>query len=121
MAFVNGINFDRMPCIYWDSVTKISYLQRRIIVYSIMYYEMNESCVTDMEYDAISKQLVHLQLSVDKAEFEQSQYHYAMYDFDGSTGFDIPSRLTEKDREYLGKIARMVYQSWQTSGKKRKE
>lgn len=108
MSFVNGIDFSRMPCIYWDNATKISYLQRRIIVYSIMYYELSESCITDMEYDAISKQLVHLQLSVDKAEFEQSQYYYAMHDFDGSTGFDIPSRLTEKDRKYLTTIARMV-------------
>lgn len=108
MSFTHGVNFNRMPCIYWDDVTKISHLQRRIIIYSIMYYEMNESCVTDMEYDAISKQLVHLQSSVDEAEFEQSQYYYAMYDFDGSTGFDIPGRLTKRDRNYLTAIAHSV-------------
>lgn len=108
MSFTNGVNFGRMPCKYWDNTTKISYLQRRIIVYSIMYYELSESCITDMEYDAISKQLVHLQSSVDEAEFKKSQYYYAMYDFDGSTGFDIPGRLTQKDRDYLTKIAQMV-------------
>lgn len=110
MGFKNGIDFNQMPCKYWDDVTKISCLQRRIIVYSIMYYELSESCITDAEYDAISKQLVHLQSSVDRAEFEKSQYYYAMYDFDGSTGFDIPSRLTKRDREYLTKIAHMVKQ-----------
>lgn len=108
MSFANGIDFNRMPCLYWDNTTKISYLQRRIIVYSIMYYELSESCITDMEYDAISKQLVHLQSSVDIAEFKQSQYYYAMYDFDGSTGFDIPGRLTEQDRKYLTVLANMV-------------
>ena len=107
-GFGKGIDFNKMPCKYWDNTTKISYLQRRIIVYSIMYYELSESCITDMEYDAISRQLVHLQSSVDEAEFEQSQYYYAMYDFDGSTGFDIPDRLTKQDREYLTRIAHMV-------------
>lgn len=113
--FLNaGINFNKMPCKYWDDATKISYLQRRVIVYSIMYYEMNESCITDMEYDAISRQLVHLQSSVDVAEFKKSEYYYAMYDFDGSTGFDIPDRLTEKDRKYLTNIAGMVYKQWKS-------
>lgn len=120
-SFKDGINFSNMPCIYWDDATKISYLQRRIIVYSIMYYEMNESCITDMEYDAISHQLVHLQSSVDEAEFKRSTYYYAMHDFDGSTGFDIPSRLTKEDRDYLFKIAIMVYDSWKWGGKGRKE
>ena len=47
------IDFSKMPCIYWSDSTKISYLQRRIIVYSIMYYEQNESCVPDKYYDSI--------------------------------------------------------------------
>lgn len=101
-----------MPCKYWDDHIKISYLQRRIIVWSLMYYELNESCVPDSVYDAVSKQLVHLQSSVDKLEFEKSAYYYAMYDFDGNTGFDIPSRLTADDREHLEKVARIVLDQW---------
>ena len=107
-----GINFDCMPCKYWDDHVKISYLQRRIIVCSIMYYEMNESCISDKQYDDISHQLVQLQSSVSEAEWKKSTYYYAMYDFDGSTGFDIPSRLTKKDRAHLGNIARHVYKLW---------
>ena len=107
-----GINFDKPPFIYWDDHVKISYLQRRIIVYSIMYYEMHESCIQDRKYDEISKQLVHLQSSVDEAEFKKSMYYYAMYDFDGSTGFDIPSRLTSKDKKYLTKLAQHIYKLW---------
>lgn len=101
------IDFSKMPSIYWSESTKISYLQRRIIVYSIMYYEMNESCISDKEYDSISKQLVQMQKQYPK-EFKLSEYYYAMYDFDGNTGFDIPNRLNKKDREYLTRIAMFV-------------
>lgn len=106
------ISFDKMPCLYWSDSTKIGYLQRRIIVYSIMYYEQNESCVSDAYYDSISRQLVEMMQTVPFEELRKSMYYYAMYDFDGSTGFDIPSRLTKYDREYLGYIAATVHQSW---------
>ena len=109
------MDFSKMPCVYWSESTKISYLQRRIIVYSIMYYEQNESCVSDAYYDELSRQLVELQKTVSKEEFEKSTYYYAMYDFDGSTGFDIPSRLTKYDLEYLRNIAAHVYKQWKGS------
>lgn len=117
------IDFSKMPCIYWSNSTKISYLQRRIIVYSIMYYEQSESCVSDKEYDSISQQLIKLQKTCSYSDFRKSTYFYAMYDFDGSTGFDIPSRLTKHDREYLTNIASHVYKRWikNTTEKERKE
>lgn len=110
------IDFSKMPCVYWSDSTKISYLQRRIIVWSLMYYEFNESCVPDSVYDSVSHQLVELQKKASKEEFEKSTYYYAMYDFDGSTGFDIPSRLTKEDREYLEAILRIVYDNWTNQG-----
>lgn len=103
-----GVNFDSMPSKYWDEHVKISYLQRRIIIYSIMYYEMNESCISDKQYDAISQQLVHLQRSVDPEEFRKTEYYYAMHDFDGSTGFDIYGRLNGRDKIYLTDLARRI-------------
>ena len=109
------IDFSKMPCVYWSDSTKVSYLQRRIIVYSIMYYEHDESCVSDAYYDGLSRQLVALQKACDIKEFKKSAYYYAMYDFDGSTGFDIPSRLTKHDREYLTNIASHVYSQWKDS------
>lgn len=109
---MEGINFDIMPSKYWDDSTKISYLQRRILVYSIMYYELNQSVVSDKTYDELSKQLVHMQQSVDKSEFEKSMYYYVMYDFDGTTGFDLYSRLNQHDKEYLMKIAKSVIEKW---------
>lgn len=109
------IDFSKMPCIYWSNTTKISYLQRRIIVYSIMYYERDESCISDKEYDSISQQLVKLMSIATDEELKASTYWYAMYDFDGSTGFDIPSRLTKRDREYLTNIAFHVHEQWKHS------
>lgn len=106
------IDFSKAPCIYWSNSAKISYLQRRIIVWSIMYYEHDESCVPDSVYDSVSHQLVELQKQATKEEFEKSTYYYAMHDFDGSTGFDIPSRLTKKDRDYLTHIASTVHKQW---------
>lgn len=108
--------FNHIPYIYWSNKTKISYLQRRIIVYSIMYYELSESCVSDKQFDTIAYQLIDLQRK-DPESHKQSQYYYAMYDFDGSTGFDIPNRLTEHDREYLVQIAVRVLKSWRESKK----
>lgn len=106
------IDFSKCPCIYWSDSAKISYLQRRIIVYSIMYYEFDESCVTDAYYDSISHQLVKLQNSCSPEEFRKSTYYYAMHDFDGSTGFDIPSRLTKHDKKYLTQIANYIHKTW---------
>lgn len=117
------IDFSKCPCIYWSNVTKISYLQRRIIVYSIMYYEYDKSCITDAEYDSISHQLVALQKKVTKEEFRKTTYYYAMYDFEGSTGFDIPPRLTKFDKEYLTQIALYIMDIWakQNKSKNKKE
>ena len=106
------IDFSKMPCVYWSDVTKISYLQRRIIVYSIMYYENDESCISDGEYDSISRQLMDLKKKASKEDWEKSTYYYAMHDFDGSTGFDIPSRLTKKDRKYLTRLANTIHKQW---------
>lgn len=111
-ADIDAVDFDCMPCKYWDEHVKISYLQRRVIVYSIMYYNLDESCITDRKYDAISRQLVKMQNSADKEELEKTEYYYAMHDFEGSTGFDIISRLTKKDLEYLSDIAQFVLERW---------
>lgn len=109
------LNLDVLPIKYWDMTTIISWLQRRIIVYSIMYYEMSESCITDKSFDELSHQLVELMNSNPQEVLEQTTYWYAMYDFDGSTGFDIPDRLTKSDREYLTTIASHVQKQYRES------
>lgn len=92
---------------YWSLATKISYLQRQVIVAGIIYYWMDDSIMSDREYDEISKQLVELQKE-NEDEFRKSMYYYCMKDFDGSTSFDVKDRLTQKDKEYLTCIALSV-------------
>lgn len=99
------LDLNVLPVKYWDMKTIISYIQRRIIVYSIMYYELSESCISDKDYDELSHQLIELMKATPKEICKKSRYWYVMYDFDGSTGFDIPDRLTNSDREYLTNIA----------------
>ena len=102
------IDFNIMPCIYWSNVLKISWLQRFIIVHSILYYELNESIISDKKFDSVSKQLVNLQKQVTKDELKRTDYFYCMKDFDGSTGFDIYSRLNKKDKKRLTKYAKNI-------------
>lgn len=87
----------------WSDLTKINYLQRKIIISSILYYDLNQSPINDKEYDELSKQLVEMQSKCNC--IEDSQYFYIFYDFDGSTGFDLRDRLNDNDKEYLLKIA----------------
>lgn len=86
-------------------------------MYSIMYYQMSQSCVSDKCYDAVSKQLCGLQKQYPE-QFKQTQYYYAMYDFDGTTGFDIPSRLIKSDLDKLTRIANTVLTNWLATGGK---
>lgn len=104
----DAIRFDKMPCIYWSESTKISYLQRRVIVYSIMYYELNESCVPDDYYEAVVQQLLRMQSQASSEVLKATRYNYVMYDFDGSTGFHLYGRLTNADKKYLLEIAKAV-------------
>lgn len=89
---------------HWDLKTSIDYLQRKVILNSIAYYELDRSPLSDKAYDAMCKELV--QLHNEYGDISDTQYGYVMYDFDGTTGFDLYYRLTEKDRRYLMKIAR---------------
>lgn len=108
------LDLNVLPIKYWSTKTIISYIQRKIIIYSIMYYELNESCITDKDYDELSHQLVELMKAVPKRICKETQYWYCMYDFDGSTGFDIPNRLTDKDKDYLTNIAKHILSSWRS-------
>lgn len=86
---------------------KISTIQRYIIVHSILYYVMNKSVISDKKFDEVAKELVALKKQEQEA-YKQSDYYYCMYDFDGSTGFDLYDRLNECDKEYLSFIAQAV-------------
>ena len=94
----------------WDNLTKINFLQRKIIINSILYYELNTSKISDKDFDEISKYLVglHKEYSKSHSVEHDTQYGYVFYDFDGSTGFLLYHRLNEQDKEYLMKIAKLI-------------
>lgn len=92
----------------WPVEEKISYLQRRVIVHSILYYLMDSSVISDRDFDSISRQLVEMMKSIPIEVCKKSRYWYCMYNFDGNTGFDLYSRLTKKDKAYLSGIAKLV-------------
>ena len=91
----------------WDKITCINFLQRKIILNCIAYYQLNTNNLTDKEHDELSRQLVSLQKDIN---INDTQYGYVMYDFDGTTGFDLYDRLNASDRQYLMNIACHVLQ-----------
>ena len=90
----------------WDKVTCINFLQRKIILNAIAYYELDSPKLSDREYDELSRQLAELQKDID---IQQTQYGYVMYDFDGTTGFDLYHRLSLSDKKYFMNIALNIF------------
>ena len=86
----------------WDKITCINFLQRKIIINSIAYYELDNPVLSDKQYDELCKQLVSLQEDID---LNLTQYGYCMSGFDGSTGFDLYGKLNDHDKDYLMKLA----------------
>ena len=86
----------------WDLKTKIEFLQRKVLLNSIAYYNFNTNFLSDSEYDSICRQLVELQ--IEYGDIRDTQYGYVFDDFDGTTGFDLYYRLNEHDSEYLTKM-----------------
>lgn len=93
---------------YLSNINKLSILQRRILVYSIAYYELNDTIVPDLIYEKVSKQYLQLSNWVEPEELERAEYYYVFYDYDGSTGFDLIQRLCESDKEKLFNIANYI-------------
>ena len=69
-----------------------------------MYYELNQSCISDKSFDEISKQLVELK-NTNPEIYKTTKYYYVLKDFDRSTGFYIYDMLNDKDKQYLTNIA----------------
>lgn len=88
---------------YFSQLAKVNFIQRVVIIHSILYYEYDATIKNDKWFDDIARQLVKETYWLD--EPERSMYYYCMYDFDGVTGFHIIDRLNEQDREYLTHLA----------------
>lgn len=94
---------------YWTDELKANFLERVIAIHSYLYYERDNSILTDKHFDEISKQLVSvLKYHNERWIIQHTQYGYAFYDFDGTTGFDLWYRLNLKDRQYIQNIAERI-------------
>lgn len=95
--------------VYWTEAEKINFLQRVILVHSYLYYEKDNSVWTDKQYDEVSKQLAEMQKAKTAIWIQNiTQYGYAFYDFDGSTGFLLWGRLKKKDKEQIAGISENI-------------
>lgn len=83
----------------WDTLARINWLQRMIIVLSIAYYEFDESLVSDYKYDNWVRQLK--QLMDECPNKEQSRYWYAYTGWTGATGCELYYKLNDADRQRL--------------------
>lgn len=87
---------------------KFEAVERYILVHSMLYYEMNESVITDQQFDKIAKLLADKIKKMGPKKVKSTTYGYVFYDFDGTTGFDLIGRLTESDRTWITIIANSV-------------
>ena len=92
--------------IYLDNVHKCNFLQRVILINSIMYYELNTTKMSDKQFDDVCKQL--LKLEKETFNYYLTEYYYVFKDFDGITGFDLFHRLNQRDKKYLLNITKFI-------------
>ena len=87
----------------WTMVDKMSFLERKILLNSILYYDYNTNIISDFHYNEISQQLAQM-IKERPTLLAKSRYGYAFKGFEGSTGFDLFAKLTKEDQLYLRSI-----------------
>ena len=94
----------------WSTVDKLNRLERMVLLHSIIYYDMNESVITDDYYNKLARLLAKKVVRYKGTKtFEKTMYSYVFEDYtDGSTGFDLIYKLKKKDFEYLKILASHV-------------
>lgn len=93
-----------------SNLERCSVIQRKILIHSILYYELDKSILSDEEFDKMCRRL--LKGREHTKDYHKTDYFYVFYDFDGSTGFDLYGRLEDDDKEYLTHLAKLVYRLW---------
>lgn len=78
---------------YWNTLTRVEMLQRWILVHSYLYYELDQPIISDSMYDSNSVQLLGYMVKLTKKDLSNSRYFEAFNNYDGSSGFDLTSKL----------------------------
>lgn len=68
---------------------KIQQRRLQILVHSCLYYELNNSIISDATWNKWAKELIQLQKDNPDIS-KQVKYYNEFKDFDGSTGFNLP-------------------------------
>ena len=80
---------------YLTKVSEIELLQRWVLTHSHLYYDLDKSLVKDSKFDQNSKQLAYM-MQMFPDDNKRTKYFYAMYDFDGSSGFGYVQKLNSE-------------------------
>lgn len=75
-----------------DIKALIKQRRRQLTVHAFGYYRLNDNIVSDYTYDKWSNELVELQSKHPDIAREVELHEY-FEDFDGSTGFHLPTHL----------------------------
>lgn len=81
--------------------------RRQILVHSCIYYRYNTSIITDKQFDTWARELVALQQTYPTLAAE-CVHHDAFADFDGSTGFHLPTERVIGKAAYLIELDRRM-------------
>lgn len=81
---VKSRNYDPVYC-------KIQQRRLQMLIHSCIYYELNDSIVLDSAFDAWARELVTLQSSNPEIS-KQVPWYEAFKDWDGTTGYHLPTR-----------------------------
>ena len=84
----------------------IDYTQRKIIVHSYIYYELNNTVISDREYDALCKKLVALKNEYPDLWRTSEYYKQFGEDYNGATGFTLYHDLNDRQKESSRSIVR---------------
>lgn len=87
---------------YWSTQTKLALLAKWLIVHSAIYYKLDGSIVSDKMFDNNAMQYVELAKQLKRIN---NRWEYVMYDFDGTTGFHLFTRLNPKDQHDILHLA----------------
>ena len=83
----------------------INYWRWYIVIHSCIYYELNDSVITDAEWDEAAKKLVKITKRTPQIA-EECVFAKEFKDFDGSTGYHLPL----KNERVLAKARLLIEQ-----------
>jgi hypothetical protein len=82
---------------------KIRRRQFQILIHSCIYYELDNSLITDEQFDKWCYELVKLQQKYPKTT-KKTDFYKVFKDFDGHTGYHLMTKLKEVGGNWYIKI-----------------